>query len=336
MWMPLLAVNRAPRPRRDLISRRKRASLVPIAVCCSRFCEECDMTEEKIKKISFRQKTPTVCPVCRNEFFREEMLTGGGRLIAGRLTDELRRTYEKNVKFGVVIPAAYIMNVCPKCLYTALPKDFDTLSENELGKIRAASAARVNIVKRFFGNISFNADRNLELAAASYLLAVDVYSMRRKEVAPTFKRAVSSIRAAWLFHDMAEKYKGKNYEKLSDFFYSKSYDFYVKCLELMQNGQEPSDAAGNMGPDTDKNWGYDGMLYMYAMLTVKVCSKEKDIRKKIEKFDKTKIYLSRIFGMGKSNKDKPSQILDMTRDLYDKINTMLEEWKKELPPESAE
>lgn len=294
------------------------------------------MAEDKAKKISFRQKTPTVCPVCRNEFFREEMLTGGGRLIAGKLTDELRRTYEKNVKFGVVIPAAYVMNVCPKCLYTALPRDFDNLTESELAKIRAASAARVNIVKRFFGTLSFNADRNLELATASYLLAVDVYSMRRKDVAPTFKRAVSSIRAAWLFRDMAEKYKGKNFEKLSDFFYSKAYDFYVKCLELMQNGQEPSDAAGNMGPDTDKNWGYDGMLYMYAMLTVKVCSKEKDLKKRIEMFDKTKIYLSRIFGMGKSNKDKPSQILDMTRDLYDKINTMLEEWKKELPPENAE
>jgi len=294
------------------------------------------MSEEKSKKISFKQKTPTVCPVCRNEFFREEMLTGGGRLIAGRLTDELRRSYEKNVKFGVVYPAAYIMNVCPKCLYTALPKDFETLTEAELSKIRAASAARVNIVKRFFGNLSFNAERNLELATASYLLAVDCYSMRRKEVAPTFKRAVSSIRAAWLFGDMAQKYKGKNYEKLSDFFYAKSYDFYVKCLELMQNGQEPSDAAGNMGPDTDKNWGYDGMLYMYAMLTVKVCSKEKDINKRIEKFERTKIYLSRIFGMGKSNKDKPSQIIDMTRDLYDKIKLMIDEWKAQLPPESAE
>ncbi len=37
---------------------------------------------EDKKKISFRQKKFTVCPVCSFEFYREELFSGGGRLIA--------------------------------------------------------------------------------------------------------------------------------------------------------------------------------------------------------------------------------------------------------------
>jgi len=58
------------------------------------------MEQKKARRVSFRQKNPTKCPVCSNEFYREEMLTGGGRLIAGKITDELRRLYEKNEKWG--------------------------------------------------------------------------------------------------------------------------------------------------------------------------------------------------------------------------------------------
>jgi uncharacterized protein (DUF2225 family) len=46
--------------------------------------------EDSKKKISFRQKNATICPVCGYEFYREEMLTGGGGgLIAGKLTDRI-------------------------------------------------------------------------------------------------------------------------------------------------------------------------------------------------------------------------------------------------------
>ncbi len=281
------------------------------------------------RKVSYRQKNPIKCPICSNEFHREEMFTGGGRLIAGKLTDELRRLYEKNDKWGKIYPLAYLLTVCPKCLYTAYPRDFSEITPEEIEKIAKTTQARLNSMRKFFGNATFEDDRNLMLGAASYLLAVDCYTFRRKNVAPTFKNAVSSIRAAWLFSDLAGEIPEKPYRKISDFFYKKSYQYYQQLLDLMQTGQEPMDAAGNMGPDFDKNWGYEGILYMNSILTLKIGALDEDIHRRIENFNNTKRYLSRLFGSGKSSKSKPGALIDMTRDLYDKINEMVEQWMQE-------
>ncbi|MDR3238323.1 MAG: DUF2225 domain-containing protein [Spirochaetia bacterium] len=287
------------------------------------------------KKISFRQKNSTKCPVCSSEFYKEELFSGGGRLIAGKLTDELRRRYEDNKKFGKIYPLAYLISVCPNCLYAAYPKDFTAIEHDEVEKLFELTNARKGAVGKFFTGLDFNKDRDLYLGAASFMLAVDCYSLRNKKVAPTFKNAVSSIRAAWLFDDLAELEPEKQFKKISLFFYKKAYQYYIKTLDLIQNGAEPSEAAGNMGPDSDKNWGYDGILYLSSVLTVKVGSWEKDIKKKIANFELSKRYLSRLFGMGKSSKSRPSEILDKTRDVYDKIATMLDEWNQQVAQEAA-
>ncbi len=274
------------------------------------------------KKVTFRQKNPTLCPVCKNEFFREEMFTGGGRLIAGRLTDELRREYKESKKYGKLYPLIYLLNVCPNCYYTAYPKDFDDVVDSEISKLMETRSARRNAVEKFFGQINFNEDRTIESGAASFMLAVDCYNLRRKIVAPTFKKAVSSIRGAWLFSDLALIYPDKPYKKISMFFYKKAYEYYLQVLDLIQNGGEPADAAGNMGPDADKNWGYEGILYVSAILTLKIGSREKDPAKRLENFETSKKYLSRLFGMGKSSKSTPSDLLEKTRVLYEKINEL--------------
>ncbi|MGV7927689.1 MAG: DUF2225 domain-containing protein [Spirochaetota bacterium] len=284
------------------------------------------------KKVSFRQKEVTKCPICSYEFHREEMLTGGGRLIAGKLTDELRRLFEKNMKFGKVYPLAYLVTVCPRCYYAAYPRDFLEITGTEIDKISATTQARVNSVKKFFGDVSFEQNRDLLLGAASYLLAVDCYTFRIKQVAPTFKKAISSIRAAWLFSDLAEEMPERPYKKISAFFYQKAYQFYQEVLDLVQSGGETMEAAGNIGPDYDKNWSYDGILYMNAVLTLKVGGLETDIVKRIENFEKTKRYLSRLFGSGKASKSKPGALIDMTRDLYDRMNQLLEQWKQQTEP----
>ncbi len=284
---------------------------------------------ENEKKISFRQKNPTKCPVCGHEFHREEMYSGGGRLIAGKITDELRREYQVSQKFGAIYPLAYLITVCPVCLYAAYPRDFDTPLPDEINSLREQSRVRKNTIAKFFDNMSFENDRDLALGAASYLLAVDCYNIRNKKVAPTFKIAVSSIRAAWLFDDLANQFPDKQYKKISLFFYKKTYDAYLRVLDLLQNGEEPADAAGNMGPDSDKNWGYEGILYMSAILTVKVGIREQDPVKRAESFEKSKRYLSRLFGAGKTSKNRPTELLDKTRLVYDKINEQLETWKQE-------
>ncbi len=281
------------------------------------------------KKISFRQKKPLICPVCKHEFHREEMFTGGGRLIAGELTDELRRTYKENKKYGEICPLVYILNVCPACLFTAYPKDFEDVKEADIIKLQTSRQARVGTVQKIFGSLDFKADRNKELGAASFMLAVDCYNVRDKLVGPTFKKAVSSLRGAWLFHDLAVKHPDKNFKKLSLFFYKKAYEYYLQVLEVLQSGSEPADAAGNMGPDFDKNWGYEGILYVSSVLTVKFGIREKDLEKRIENFNVSKRYLSRLFGMGKSSKSTPSDLLEKTRVLYEKISAMIEQWEQE-------
>jgi len=286
------------------------------------------------KKISFRQKSSIKCPVCSSEFYREELFSGGGRLIAGKLTDELRRKYEDSKKYGKVYPLAYQLSVCPSCLYTAYPRDFMQLESDETEKLHDMTQARKAAIRKFFTDLDFNNDRDIYLGAASYLLAVECYSIRNKKVAPTFKNAVSSIRAAWLFGDLAEMDPEKQYKKISMFFYQKAYQYYLRVLDLIQNGAEPSEAAGNMGPDTDKNWGYDGILYLSSILTLKVGAWEKDLGKRVANFEMSKRYLSRLFGMGKSSKSRPSEILDKTRDVYEKITSMVDEWNRQLAQES--
>ncbi len=177
---------------------------------------------------------------------------------------------------------------------------------------------------------AFYNDRDLLLGAASYLLAVDCYSHRGSNVAPTIKKAVSSIRAAWLFDDLSKDTGNKTYKKFSDFFYMKAYKFYHQIIDLMQKGNETLEDAGHLGPDCDKNWGYDGILYMCAVLTIKFGPHEKDIKKRIQNFEVTRIYLSKLFGSGKASKSKPGHLIEMIRNLYDKINEMLDEYYKEL------
>ncbi|MCU0846627.1 MAG: DUF2225 domain-containing protein [Spirochaetes bacterium] len=284
---------------------------------------------ETAKKISFRQKNVTVCPICSYEFHREELLSGGGRLIAGKLTDELRRLYEESKKFGNLNPLYYYLTVCPKCFYSAFPRDFDAIEPSEAEKIRELTSARKGAVQKFFGSINFNDERNLELGAASYMLSVDCYGYRNKKVAPTFKKALSSIRAAWLFSDLGKAYPDKPYRQISQFFYKKAYQYYIVVLDLIQTGAEPVEAMGSLGPDADKNWGYDGILYISAILTVKIGSKDPDVKKRVENLEKCKRYLSKVFGIGKTSKSRPSDLLDKIKDLYDKINKMIEEWGQE-------
>src|SRR5208283_5339688 len=87
------------------------------------------------QKLTFFEKKQTACPVCNSKFYREDLLSGGGRLIAGDLTPELRRLYEPSKKYGEVQPLIYPVTVCPVCYFAALPVDFAAIPDT---KVRAA------------------------------------------------------------------------------------------------------------------------------------------------------------------------------------------------------
>ncbi|MFW6138591.1 MAG: DUF2225 domain-containing protein [Spirochaetota bacterium] len=279
------------------------------------------------KKISFYQKEPISCPVCSSRFRREEMLSGGGRLIARDITDELRRIYVPGKNVGEVNPLVYPVVVCPECWYAAYPEDFSCILQKYTSFARSQDSKRKKDIKLIFPVVDFKQPRNLFSGTASYILAMGCYSFHKNERAPTFKKGLSALRAAWLFSDLNKKYPGQNYDKLRIMMYKKAMDYYQKAVSFAQTGKENIDSIKHFGPDLDKNYGYQGALFISTLLLFKYGAKH-DPQARISRLNEAKRIVSRIFGTGKSTKNKPSLVLELARGVYEKINQELEEVKQ--------
>ncbi|MEJ2662823.1 MAG: DUF2225 domain-containing protein, partial [Spirochaetia bacterium] len=267
-------------------------------------------------------------PVCGKTFFREDLLTGGGRLIAGELNDELRRIYEPSVNFGEIIPLIYPVLVCPECYYAAFPDDFSRLEGKVTHELEGLTAQRKKSIEYIFPSLDFTTPRTLKEGAASYFFAMASYDHFPKYYLPTFKRGLCALRSAWLFNDLHRKYPSENYEYLSQLFYRKAALYYKLTLEKDQKGEEALKPKMNYGPDTDKNYGYDGILYISGILEYKYGPK-KDPEKRKKSLEDVRRMFSKLFGIGKASKDKPSTILDKAKDLYFKIGQELGTQKSE-------
>lgn len=278
------------------------------------------------KSISYRAKDATHCPVCGHEYFREQLHSGGGRLIAGKLTAELRRLYEVSKKFGRVYPLAYPILTCPQCLYSSFQNDFEKVDPDEVQDLKKATVTRRTGIEKILGPLDFNEDRQLVLGAASYILAIDCYQKRGMNVAPTPKEALCAIRGAWLMADMNEQFSGMGFDKVQDLLYMKAVHYYGPVLDIMSTGREPHDQFVNLlGPDTDKNWGFDGVIYLNGYLTRKyldrLASSDTD---RIKILERCKMHLGKLYGMGRASSSKPTAIIDMSKDLYEDISKELE------------
>ncbi len=280
--------------------------------------------EEQGKRITFFSKNQTGCPVCESTFFREDLLSGGGRLIAGELTDELRRLYEPSKKYGELHPLAYAVMVCPSCLYGAYPQDFSETTGEAAAQLKADTERRVKSARLVFSDLDFAEPRDLREGAASYYVAVMSYDFMDPMTAPSFKQGLSALRCAWLMNTLHRKYPGENYDYLSLLFYRKARFFYLLALERAQTGEEPLEATLNYGPDLDKNYGYDGFLYIAGLLEYKYGPRQEPERRAAA-LENAKRIVSRLFGTGKASKSKPSAILDKARELYDRMNRELKE-----------
>lgn len=279
------------------------------------------------RNISYRIKDPTICPVCGMKYYKEMLLTGGGRLIAGDLTRELRRTYVPSKKFGVVIPLIYPISVCPSCFYASFGEDFNKLQDQELEKIKLDTSSRKEGIQKIFGKLNFEDNRNLITGAASYILAIDCYQKRGNQIAPTPKKAISSLRAAWLIGDIHEKFPDIGYNKIQKFLYLKAIHYYKSLLDIMSSGAEPHEQFTHLlGPDTDKNWGFDGVIYLNGYFNFKFLDEfTTSEEQKVKLLEDSKRMIGKLYGMGKASKAKPSVIMNLARDLYESINQKLEE-----------
>lgn len=288
---------------------------------------------DKNVKISFFSKKSIACPVCDREFQREELLSGSGRLIAANLSDELRRVYKPSKKYGRISPLNYTVQVCPDCLYAANQKDFQKLPADMRDKAHELTNKRVQLITGIFGTVNYEENRDFVSGAASYILAVSCYSLFKKELAPTFKRANCSLRAAWLLGDLvdmtedeAEKLK---YQHVQEVMYQKAMMFYNSMLEPEVSKTEPLDSI-KFGPDEDTNWGYDGFLYVTSMLRYKMGYLQDDIEARGRMYVKTKRIISKLVGSGRKSKNKPTELINLARDLYEELSKQVKEIEEQL------
>ncbi len=276
------------------------------------------MLEPAAKRITFFSKNPTTCPGCQAKFYREDLLSGGGRLIAGDLTDELRRGYEASRRFGDLYPLVYTVTVCPACLYAAYPQDFSSIRGEPVEGIRRDADRRREAISRIFPELDYGDYRDLEEGAASYLLATMCYDSFPPAACPTFKQGLSALRAAWLLSDLHARFPGDNYDYLSRLLYRKAAFFYRLALERAVKGSEALEGDLNFGPDLDKNYGYEGFLYIMGLLQFKY-GPRKDRDRRVGMLEEARRAVSKLFGTGKASRDKPSPLLEKSKSVYEQI-----------------
>ena len=279
---------------------------------------------EKELKLSFMSKEEYTCPLCEYFFNREELLTGGGRLIAGKLTDELHRLYEPSAKYGDVYPLIYTATVCPQCWFASETRDFEALPS--LARYAAVEdrKKRVADTRLIFPNIDFYKNRTLISGTASQYLVVKCYDYFPREFSPTMKQGIASLRAGWLFDEMHKKYPGQHYDWLAELFKKKAAFFYNEAVYRETGGKETLSGVKVFGPDTDKNYAYEGALYLSALLKFKYAYLDNP-EQRTKGLDEAKRTIAKIFGIGKSSKSKPGPLLEHARNLYENISKELKE-----------
>jgi len=280
---------------------------------------------EKEIKISFQSKEEYSCPVCEAAFHREELLTGGGRQIAGVLTDELHRLYEPSAKYGDVYPLVYQATVCPECWYASMDKDFSAIPQAARKLALNDQHKRMADIMEIFPFLDYKKNRNLEAGAASQYLVVRCYDYFPKQFSPTIKQGIAALRTGWLFDELDKKAPGQHYDWLATLFKKKALFFYNEAILREQSGKENLSGVKNFGPDTDKNYGYEGALYLSSLLRFKYAFQDKpDLRNPA--LGEAKRTIAKIFGVGKSSKAKPGPLLEHARGLYEKISKELKEF----------
>lgn len=281
--------------------------------------------EKKTLSITFYTKQKATCPICKKQFAREELLSGGGRLIAGDLTDELRRTYQPSMKYGVVYPLIYSLAVCPNCNSAMLWADMNDFDDQQLADaLIDSSEQRAKSVEAVFPHFNFTRERTLIDGCAAYYLALLCYEKFPAKYSPTIKKAQICLRLAWMSDDLDKVLPNRNYDYLKKVFYQKAHFFYEESLNLEMTKKENITGLSNFGPDLDKNYGYDGVVYLSCLLEYKY-GQTSDINLRLKKLENAKHSIARIFGLGKSSKNKPGPLLEHSRALYDKLSSVLKD-----------
>lgn len=274
---------------------------------------------EKKPSLSYWSKDKIICPVCKKPFAKEIMRSGNGRMNAGDLSDELHREFKPSLKYGRVYPLIYEVGACPNCYAAFFWNDFGEIKKSAIAdRIYDHSQIRKDAVNNIFPYFDLKTERTLFDGAAMYYLALMTYDDVDVDMLPTMKKAIISLRLAWLSKEVHERCSGHNYDYISQVFYRKALFFYQQAVINETARTEKSSTLPNMGPDMDKNYGWDGVIYLCGLLEYKYGQKE-DIQLRLKKLSESKTAIARIFGLGKSSKNKPGPLLENARELYDQL-----------------
>lgn len=280
---------------------------------------------EKKPIMSYWAKDKVTCPVCKKSFQREVMMSGQGRMIAGTLTDELHRNFEPSKKYGVVYPLIYDIGACPHCYTAFFWNDFKEFRKADVqDRVLTSSEQRKESVNAVFPYFDLKRQRSLLDGCAMYYLALLTYDKVSLDLLPTIKRAIITLRLAWLCRDLDKACPGRNYDYMAQVFYRKAAFFYQQALLVELDRSEQSSSISNSGPDMDKNYGWDGVVYLNGLLEYKYGQKA-DSQLRLKKLSEAKTAIARMFGLGKSSKAKPGPMLEKARELYNVLSVELKE-----------
>ena len=280
--------------------------------------------KERDLKITFQSREEYTCPVCEAVFAREELLSGSGRLIAGKLTDELHRLYEPSAKYGEVYPLIYQATVCPECWFASMDKDFIDFPKISIPEAERDRDDRIADTIRIFSEIDFKKPRDIFSGTASLYLVLRCYEYFTKEFSPTIKQGIAALRTGWMLEEMHRKFPGQHYDWLTLLFKKKANYLYNEAIRREQTGKENLSGLKAFGPDTDKNYGYEGTLYLSALLKSKYSFLDNP-ELRAPALAEAKRIIAKIFGAGKSSKSKPGPLLEHSRNLYEQLTKELNE-----------
>lgn len=232
---------------------------------------------------------------------------------------DLRRTYKPSPKFGVVNPLIYNVIVCPSCFYASFAEDFTKIDEHAIRSVQNNFDKRRKYAFETYGQLDFRQPRDLNHGAASFLLAVSSYTHFSKNFAPTTKRAIAAIRASWLHYDLHQEQPDYGWDKVYLYFRRLAWGLYGTAIQHAENGKETFDNVKKLGPDVDTDYGYEGALYILSLLG----DEHEDYMSQEERYEKYRYYrsaLAKVFGFGKSSKEKPGPMLIVAKDLHTKLH----------------
>ncbi|HUJ76161.1 MAG TPA: DUF2225 domain-containing protein, partial [bacterium] len=235
----------------------------------------------------------------------------------------LRRHYDPSKKYGEVRPLVYPVTVCPVCFFATFPQDFGGPSEARKKKAEVNADERRESISAIFPELDFTAPRTLREGIASYYFAIMCYDFFEKRANPTYKAGLASLRAAWLLSDLHTQEPDESWDTLALMFYRKANFYYRQAIERESAGQEPFDANLAFGPDLDKNYGYYGVIYLAAYLDYKY-GHTAEPQKRAAALQYDRRMMAKIFGAGKSSKNRPAAILDNAKDVYEQMGAELE------------